>query len=99
MKSQHELAKPFVYHRPIQVTRHVLSSHNGEMPSVSGRVAGRPHRHAWGQAALVDTPTAHSPPQVGGRALAALAALTYNVVVCLALLGPAWPCLALGPWP
>ncbi len=43
--------------------RHALGERNCDLPTMDQRRAGRPYRHAYAYAALVDHPTAFSPPQ------------------------------------
>lgn len=48
---------------PTQVVRHALGQRNCDLPAMDQRRAGQPHRHMYTYAALVDHPTAFSPPQ------------------------------------
>jgi all-trans-8'-apo-beta-carotenal 15,15'-oxygenase len=43
--------------------RHALGERNCDLPTMDQRLAGRPHHHSYAYAALVDHPTAFSPPQ------------------------------------
>lgn len=47
-----------------QVERHVVTHRTGDLPGVSPLVMGRPHRHSYLMASVVDSPQFFSPSQV-----------------------------------